>query len=142
MKKTITIIAALFAATVNAGNMETNVDNFKGTSSTHFVSSTDGLLIMIFKHNETQAFVSASTLAGKLTNCSTEKFSIKTADGTIHSFSSVSRSYRTCAALVDYSYIQQKFDMRVPVYNRPYIDVSIDTSKLDWTAMGTKKISK
>jgi len=140
MKKFIALIAFSFNF-AQAGEMRTSIDNFTQETNTSYFSAHQNLMVFIFKRSEEQASIMAGAI-DKITNCKRVPLMIKTKDDQIHRLETTELQNKACVANVSFELIKDGFAIRLPLYNNPHIDAVVDTSNMDWAAMGKRKVQK
>jgi hypothetical protein len=140
MKKLIALIA-LSCGFANAGEMQTDIDNFTGEADTYFIGSVDNVGYVVSRLKSGRAILSVRPRDG-LTHCNRYPLLIKTADSKIHKLKADETQSKACHVIVSPAMISGEFVVRIPMYNTSDIDVTIDTANMDWAAMGTRKGAK
>ena len=143
MKKLIALIALSFGL-AHAGYMETDTDSFKGEQNTYFIGVNNGMIYHFSKIDANRVFLSITprNTPAPPTDCNRRALLLKSADSKIHTLQTTERNSDTCHAVVKYSLLKGGAIVRVPMFHKTDIDVTIDTAALDWAAMGTRKASK
>jgi hypothetical protein len=142
MKKLIALIA-ISIGLAHAGDMKTDIDTLTGEQNTYFIGVNRGMIYHLTKFD-------ADTVALRITprnwpahpnHCDRHDLLLKTVDSKIYTLNTSAFNLE-CYALVNYSLVKNSAIVRVPMFHMPSIDVTIDTTNLDWAAMGKRKITK
>jgi hypothetical protein len=140
MKKLIALIAISFGL-AHAGEMRADTDDFTGEIDTYFIGSVDNVGYVVSRLKSGRAILSVRPRDG-LTHCNRYPLLIKTADSKIHKLKADETQSKSCHVIVSPTLLSGEFVVRIPMYNTSDIDVTIDTTGMDWAAMGTRKASK
>jgi hypothetical protein len=132
MKKTITIIAALFASNLSAGEMRTFKDKFTGETAVQFVSTTDEAIkakaiVWITKGSAGKAQVTIKPYPKRVTTCNQNYLFLKDSKGVIHKIDADEIEHRKCTFEIERQHIAKGFEIRLPLYNDGNLDFRFST---------------
>ena len=142
MKKLIALIA-LSIGLAHAGDMKTDIDTFTEEANTYFIGVNNGMIYHFakFDANTVALRITQRIRPAHPTHCDRHNMLLKSADSKIHTLQT-SELNSECHALVNYSLVKNGAIVRVPMFHSASIDVTIDTTNLDWAAMGKRKVTK
>jgi hypothetical protein len=137
MKKLIALIA-LSMGFAHASEMRTNTDTFTGEVETYFIGSVNGGSYIVSRMVTGSAMLTVRARDG-ITDCTRYPLLIKTSDSKIHQLNATEVRSKSCHALMSHDLLKGGVIVRIPMYNKTDIDLTIDTTNMDWASMGKRK---
>ena len=140
MKNLIALIA-LSMGLAHAGEMRTDTDTFTGEVDTYFIGSTNGGSYIVSRLDSGSAMLTVRARDG-ITDCTRYPLLMKTSDSKIHQLNATEIRSRSCHILISHQLLKGGVIVRIPMYNKTDIDLTVDTASMDWASMGTRKATQ